>query len=349
LGLAHAPIAGIGSTIHMANRVVVLALLACAACPAGALAADPPPTTPPPPPPAAPAPPPAQIALQVGKLLRAGKSSVALTGQSIAVRGTITPFVAGEKVTVRARRGHKKILVRSLVVHGAPGAPNGTFAFQVKSAKPGRLAVRASHLATAALGTGVAKVVHVRVLRAQASFGSRGPIVDLLQTGLAKLHYAISHSGRYDDSTGRAVLAYRKVNRMARVESVDKTILLRLVRGVGGFKPKYPGHGRHVEADLARQVLVELNGATPHRIYHMSSGKPSTPTILGTFHVYSKTPGVNAKLMYDSNYFIRGYAIHGYPDVPTYAASHGCLRIPNADAPSVFAWVKIGTTVDVYR
>jgi lipoprotein-anchoring transpeptidase ErfK/SrfK len=53
--------------------------------------------------------------------------------------------------------------------------------------------------------------------------------------------------------------------------------------------------------------------------------------------------------MFDSNYFIGGYAIHGYPDVPPYAASHGCLRIPNADAPTVFAWVKLGTTVDVYR
>ena len=36
--------------------------------------------------------------------------------------------------------------------------------------------------------------------------------------------------------------------------------------------------------------------------------------------------------MVDSNYFIRGYAIHGYAEVPTYAASHGCLRVPIPDA-----------------
>jgi lipoprotein-anchoring transpeptidase ErfK/SrfK len=282
--------------------------------------------------------------------VRAGSGQLALTGQAIPVQGTVTPYVAGEHVIVRVLRGHRKLLVRSLsILPGTGTTTPGHFAFRVKSGKPGRLTVRASHLATPTLGTGVAKNVHVRVLRPQASFGSSGPVVDLLQTGLANLHYAVARSGRFDDSTARAVLAYRKVNRMERVQTVNKQILLRLLRGVGTFKPRYPSQGRHVEADLSRQVLVELDGATPYRIYHMSSGKPSTPTILGTFQVYSKTPGVNAKSMFDSNYFIRGYAIHGYPDVPPFAASHGCLRIPNADAPSVFAWVQIGTTVDVYR
>ena len=68
----------------------------------------------------------------------------------------------------------------------------------------------------------------------------------------------------------------------------------------------------------------------------MSSGKPSTPTVIGRFRVYTKTPGVNSEGMVDSNYFIRGYAIHGYAEVPTYAASHGCLRIPIPDAPAVY-------------
>lgn len=52
--------------------------------------------------------------------------------------------------------------------------------------------------------------------------------------------------------------------------------------------------------------------------------------------------------MVDSNYFIRGYAIHGYAEVPTYAASHGCLRVPIPDAASIYSWVRIGTPVDVY-
>ena len=87
----------------------------------------------------------------------------------------------------------------------------------------------------------------------------------------------------------------------------------------------------------------------PQMILHASSGKPSTPTVFGTFSFYSKTPGTNSEGMVDSNYFIRGYAIHGYADVPTYAASHGCIRIPIPDAAMVFRWVRLGDRIFVYR
>jgi lipoprotein-anchoring transpeptidase ErfK/SrfK len=80
----------------------------------------------------------------------------------------------------------------------------------------------------------------------------------------------------------------------------------------------------------------------------MSSGKPSTPTVAGRFRVYEKTPGFNAKGMLDSNYFIAGYAIHGYAEIPNYPASHGCLRVPIPNAASIFAWVQQGMPVDVY-
>jgi len=123
-----------------------------------------------------------------------------------------------------------------------------------------------------------------------------------------------------------------------------------LARGAGQFHVRYRHDGRHVEANLSKQVLAEIEpGGKVRRIYIISSGKPSTPTVIGRFQVYSKTPGTNEKGMVDSNYFIRGYAIHGYPEVPTYAASHGCLRIPIPDAASVFAWVQYGTPVDVYN
>ena len=50
-----------------------------------------------------------------------------------------------------------------------------------------------------------------------------------------------------------------------------------------------------------------------------------------------------------SSYFIRGYAIHGYADVPTYAASHGCLRMPIPDASfDLRLGAASATPVDVY-
>jgi lipoprotein-anchoring transpeptidase ErfK/SrfK len=81
----------------------------------------------------------------------------------------------------------------------------------------------------------------------------------------------------------------------------------------------------------------------------MSSGKPSTPTVIGRFRVYTKEFGTNTHGMVDSSYFIRGYAIHGYAEVPTYAASHGCLRVPIPNAAAIYGWVTLGMPVDVYN
>jgi lipoprotein-anchoring transpeptidase ErfK/SrfK len=77
----------------------------------------------------------------------------------------------------------------------------------------------------------------------------------------------------------------------------------------------------------------------------MSSGKPSTPTVLGRFRVYRKDPGTNSHGMVHSSYFIGGYAIHGYASVPAYNASHGCLRVPIPDSWSIYNWVRMGDVV----
>ena len=52
--------------------------------------------------------------------------------------------------------------------------------------------------------------------------------------------------------------------------------------------------------------------------------------------------------MVDSSYFIGGYAIHGYVSVPTFPASHGCVRVPIPNARSIYDWLRIGDRVDVY-
>jgi hypothetical protein len=188
----------------------------------------------------------------------------------------------------------------------------------------------------------------VTQMKGSLRVGMHGRAVLLLQDELARLRYAVPVSGRFDEATGRAVLAFRKVVGLERIESANAGVFQRLRRGAGHFHVRYPGDGKHVEANLSKQVLAEIEHGRVRRIYTVSSGKPSTPTVLGRFHVYSKAPGTNSEGMVDSNYFIRGYAIHGYAEVPSYAASHGCLRIPIPDAPAVFAWVQVGDPVDVY-
>jgi len=96
-------------------------------------------------------------------------------------------------------------------------------------------------------------------------------------------------------------------------------------------------------------VLARINAdGSIHALYQISSGKPSTPTALGNFDVYNKTPGINNLGMVDSSYFNGGDAIHGYHEVPPYAASHGCLRVWIPDAPAIYSWALLGTPVDVY-
>ena len=139
------------------------------------------------------------------------------------------------------------------------------------------------------------------------------------------------------------MIAYRKMTGLARVPSTNLTVFKLLQKGAGTFHVRYPHDGRHVEGDLTRQVLAEIEpGGRVRALYTMSSGKPSTPTVIGRFRVYNKTPGTNSEGMVDSNYFIRGYAIHGYAEVPTYAASHGCLRVPIPNALAIYGWVQYG-------
>ena len=170
-----------------------------------------------------------------------------------------------------------------------------------------------------------------------------------LQRRLAGLGYVVGERGVFDARTARAVLAFRKVTNMARTTNASVEVMRALARGKGAFKVRFPQHGRHIEGDLSRQVIALISGGKAQRIYHTSSGAPATPTVLGSFKVYLKTPGTNAKGMVDSSYFIRGYATHGYPSVPIYPASHGCFRLPIPDARTVFNWITIGTPVDVYR
>jgi peptidoglycan hydrolase-like protein with peptidoglycan-binding domain len=255
------------------------------------------------------------------------------------------PFIANETAIIRVYRGSKKIQVKTLKFAPVDNGAAGVATVKVKSAKPGSLALKVSHKATATVPTLRSKTVRVTVVRPSATMGSSGPAVRFLQSKLASMQYVTSRSGVYDAATGRAVMAFRKITGMSRVFTANEEVFKALLSGRGKFKVRHPGDGRHVEARLNQQVLALINGSKVERIYHTSTGAPATPTIRGKFRVYMKTPGTNAKGMLDSNYFIRGYAIHGYPSVPPYNASHGCLRVPLANARSIYNWLRIGDVV----
>jgi peptidoglycan hydrolase-like protein with peptidoglycan-binding domain len=285
------------------------------------------------------------MTLTAQKVMRDAGRHVALTGTSWRVRGELRPFVPGQTVVVRFFRNGRKLHEQTEPLRSIRGGAGGEFVTGFRSRSAGRVVVSAVHLATPELDTVRSEKVRVNVMRPVLG----GSITRLFQKGLARMKYAVSRTGVFDDATARAVMAYRKVNGMPRSYSASESIVRRVLAGKGAFKPKYPGDGRHVEADISRQVLALVNRrGRVHRVYHTSTGAPATPTVLGRFRVYRKSIGTNAVGMVHSSYFIRGYAIHGYPSVPAYNASHGCLRVPIPNAWSIYEWVRMGTVVRVY-
>jgi hypothetical protein len=286
--------------------------------------------------------------VQVSVQRARGKPPFALIGQRIIVLGTVAPYVAGQTVKLSVYRDGRKVAVKAVpVLPVANGA--GQFHIIYASGGAGLVQVRATHYATPAQAQFTGTSRSIRFVSPNLSAGARGGSVWQLQAELNALHYDVPRNGVFDEATGRAVIAYRKLTGLERVPRANTGIFQLLQRGAGSFHVHYRDDGRHVEANLTRQVLAEIEpGGHVREIFELSSGKPSTPTVVGRFRVYEKTPGFNAKGMLDSNYFIAGYAIHGYAEVPNYAASHGCLRVPIPNAASIFAWVHVGTPVDVY-
>ncbi len=333
----------------LATVLVVPSLAAAAATPTA--------TTPPPaltsttPAPTTPPPPGAPVAGHIQLVIQHafGKPPFVVAGSRMGVRGIVIPYVAEQKVKVSFYKDGRKVEVRTVSVLPV-GNGAGQFHIGYASSREGLVKVAAVHYATPQQVAFAGRSENVRFASPDLSGGDRGPSVRLLQSELNAMHFVVPLNGVFDEATGRAVIAYRKMTGLARVSSTNLTVFEKLQHGAGTFHVRYPHDGRHVEADLTRQVLAEIEpGGRIHALYTMSSGKPSTPTVIGRFRVYSKTPGTNSEGMVDSNYFIRGYAIHGYAEVPTYAASHGCLRVPIPNASAIYGWVQYGTPVDVYN
>jgi L,D-transpeptidase catalytic domain/Putative peptidoglycan binding domain len=264
--------------------------------------------------------------------------------QEVVVRGRVNPAVPGEVLTLYAIRGKKA----SKTVRRKVKA-NGRFEFRFKVGGPGRLRIVVKHAASPAQAAFRSRDRGLMVVDWRAGAGERGVKVLLLQRALLEQGFATPVTGYYDDATARGVLAFRKTNGMGWDGYATTEVYAKLLRHQGAYQLRYPKAGKHVEFDWSRQVLVLAKGGKPYRTYHTSSGAPATPTVFGTYRFYLQTPGTNAKGMVHSSYFIRGYAIHGYASVPTYPASHGCLRVPIPNAASIFDWIDIGDPIYLYE
>jgi lipoprotein-anchoring transpeptidase ErfK/SrfK len=111
------------------------------------------------------------------------------------------------------------------------------------------------------------------------------------------------------------------------------------------------GAEKRAEVLLDRQVALLIVGNRVVRTIVVSSGKPSTPTPPGNYRVYAKirrwwsTPF--REWLPWAVPFVGGIAFHEYLNVPSYAASHGCVRQPPVVARWTYAFAEVGMPVKV--
>jgi hypothetical protein len=265
----------------------------------------------------------------------------------VPVFGTVSPYAPGQKVQVDFFLDGKELVSRKLALGKGKGG-TGSFRTSVIVREDGRYAVSATHEATAELGGDSTVRKSWKVSFPALHQGQCGDVVVGFKKAMREMGY-IANSGRcFGGKTARGVLAYRKVNDKSRSMRAGAGLVKSVFGGKGAYEVRHPEAGEHVEAPLAKQVLVFAKGDKPFAIYPISSGKSSTPTVTGHFTFIRTEPGYNSHGMYYSFYFYGGYAVHGYESVPDYPASHGCLRTFIADQPEIYERIHYGEDIFVW-
>jgi lipoprotein-anchoring transpeptidase ErfK/SrfK len=313
----------------------LLAAAAVLALPASAAAAQP--ATKP-----APVPTPI-VKVEVGHL-QGGRAQIYDT---VPVTGTIAPFVAGQQVEVTFYLDGHRLVSHKVAVQKGSGE-TGSFSSSVVVREDGKYAVSAHHAATAVLGADTTVRKSWRVSFPSLHPGECNDVVKGFKKALAKMGYVSGGGSCFNGRLGREVLAYRKVNDKNRSEKAGAGLVKSVFGGKGGYHVLHPQAGEHAEVPLSKQVLVLTKGDKPFAIYPVSTGKPSTPTITGHYSFYRQEPGYNSEGMYYSFYWHNGYAVHGYAEVPNYAASHGCVRTFIADQPRIYEQLHYGESIFVF-
>jgi L,D-transpeptidase-like protein len=281
------------------------------------------------------------------KGVKGGKVDV---GDRVTAVGIVKPFVPGQRVTVSLLRKKKAKLTKQTYVKEVPDKNYGRFKLRTgKLLKSGTYRIRVDKERTANQAGGRFTSDEFSLRFPNLDPGDSNSAVKVFNRLLKKQGYYAPGGSQYSSGTGRAVLAFHKVNGAARNQNATAGDFAKLAAGKGDYKLKYPGAGKHVEVDISRQVMVLAKGGKPKYTFHISSGAAATPSDRGHFQFYRKDPGFNSLGMYYSVYYNRGEATHGYHTVPTYPASHGCLRNPIPNSVFIYNWIDLGDHIWVYN
>jgi hypothetical protein len=193
--------------------------------------------------------------------------------------------------------------------------------------------------------------------------GATGPAVASLQRRLTELGYWLGAvDGSYGLLTTQAVTAFQKVHGLARTGVVDPATQLALV-GAQRPRPRSTS-GYLIEVDKARQVVIVARNGVAEWVLNTSTGTERPYTFEGRTYLADTPPGVwtifrqvdgiregeLGTLIRPKYFHADGIAFHGYPSVPPYPASHGCVRLTLAAMDWVWEndVMPLGTRVWVY-
>jgi lipoprotein-anchoring transpeptidase ErfK/SrfK len=121
--------------------------------------------------------------------------------------------------------------------------------------------------------------------------------------------------------------------------------------------PPQANTGKWIEVILSQHTLIAWEGNTPFLTTLVAIGKPSTPTVKGTFSIYAKYlsvnmsgPGYYTPRVPHTMFFYKGYAIHGTYWHSNFGqdVSHGCVNVNLDDAAKLYAWAPVGTKVVIH-
>jgi peptidoglycan hydrolase-like protein with peptidoglycan-binding domain len=177
----------------------------------------------------------------------------------------------------------------------------------------------------------------------QLARGSSGPAVEDLQRRLHELRLDPGPvDGRFGGGTMMAVQAFQKLAGIEASGEVGPETRAAL-DAPPAVTPLVPAAtGDRVEVDLERQLLLLWHGGDLRLVTHVSTGNGerycedgrcgTAVTPPGAYRFSWRYPGWRESRLgrlYNPVYFTSsGIAVHGSASVPSYPASHGCVRIP---------------------
>jgi len=257
--------------------------------------------------------------------------------------GKVKPSNVSGRVKVQLRRHGNVYKTRRSKI-----SPSGWFRTTFRVDRPGRFRALVRH------DDGDHLPAQARSAKAATplpnlSSGADSIFVRLLERRLKQLRYKTPPPNQhYDHRTSDNVIAFNKVQGRARVGYVTESTW-RALASPKRPRPRFSWPNYHIEVDQTKQVLYRVRDNKIITIMHVSTGAPSTPTRDGIFDFDSKLAGYSRKRLYYPSFFDGARAIHGWPEVPTYNASHGCVRVPMWQATWIFSKIEIGDRIRIYH